>query len=342
MLHVGLDAWNLRGDRRGIGRYLSSILRAWSSDAADRVAVTLIVPEWHSWTVAADCRRAAQPMPTRVVSRRWHRRAKLDVLWFPFNGPSWLDFDLPSVASLLDASTFVLPGFDDRARQTFVNASLRCDAIVTASDFSRNELIRELALDPQRITSIHLGVRLPDEIAVPIPAGDRFVLFVGETEERKGLPTLIDAMRIVAHREPGVALVLAGKARGELPRFDGVDVRALGHVDDATLERLYRTASVLAYPSTYEGFGLPVLEAMAHGLPVVASNAGGIPEAGGDAALYVPPGDPAALARALLRVLQDDAERARYVALGLQRASQMSWGRTAEETLAVMETVARG
>ncbi|HVS47159.1 MAG TPA: glycosyltransferase family 1 protein [Verrucomicrobiae bacterium] len=342
MLHVGLDAWNLRGDRRGIGRYLSSILRAWSLAATDRVAVTLIVPEWHTWTVAADYRRAAQAMPTRVVSRRWHRHAKLDVLWFPFNGPSWLDFDLPSVATLHDASTFVLPGFDDRARQTFVNASLRCDAILTDSAFSREELIRELALDPQRITSIHLGVWLPDEIAVPLPAGDRFVLFVGETEQRKGLSTLIEAMRIVGHREPGVALVLAGKVRGELPPFLGVDVHVLGHVDDATLERLYRSASVLAYPSTYEGFGLPVLEAMARGLPVVASNAGGIPEAGGDAASYVRPSDPAALAQALLRILQDDAERARCIELGLRRVSHMGWGRTAEETLAIMEAVARG
>jgi len=336
VLRVGLDAWNLGRDRRGIGRYVTSILHAWAIEEPRRVDLVLVVPEWHTVTVASRYRRAAAPLRATVVSRRRYRRARPDVLWFPFNGPSWLDFDGPSVATLHDASTFVLPGFDDEARRTFRNAAARCDAILTDSAFSREELIRELHLAPERITAVHLGVG-PARAAAAGPTEKPFVLFVGETEERKGLGTLVEAMRAVVAAAPGVGLIIAGKVTGSLPSFDGVEVAVLGHVDDAALQRLYRTARVLAYPSTYEGFGLPVLEAMAHGLPVVASDASGIPEAGGDAAIYVPPSDPSALAAALLRALHDDAERARRIEAGRRRVAEMTWERTARETLAVLQ-----
>lgn len=338
MLRVGLDAWNLGRDRRGIGRYVGAILDAWARETPRSVEVALIVPEWHTWTVARRYRRAAGRMPARVVSRRGYRRARPDVLWFPFNGPSWSAFDGPSVATLHDASTFVLPGFGDDARRTFLAAARRCDAIITDSEFSRTELLRFLDIPPARITAIPLGVA-----AAEADGSERedVVLFVGETEERKGIATLLDAMRLLARERPGIGLVIAGRIAGALPPLDGVDVRVLGHVDDGALERLYRTAGVLAYPSRYEGFGLPVLEAMAHGLPVVASDAAGIPEAGGDAALYVPPDDPAALARALLRALGED-ERARLRAAGTARARTMTWERTARATAAVLRATAGG
>ena len=142
---------------------------------------------------------------------------------------------------------------------------------------------------------------------------------------------------VQAARDAGIGRILVVASPDSAASFDGVEVAVLGHVDDAALQRLYRTARVLAYPSTYEGFGLPVLEAMVHGLPVVASDASGIPEAGGDAAIYVPPSDPSALAAALLRALHDDAERARRIEAGRRRVAEMTWERTARETFAVLQ-----
>ena len=110
MLHVGVDAWNLPGDHRGIGRYVRSILHEWHTASRDRVSVTLIVPEWHTWTVRGRYQREAGGVPYRIVSRAQHDRAKLDVLWFPWNGCSWLEFTRPAVATLHDATNFVIPG----------------------------------------------------------------------------------------------------------------------------------------------------------------------------------------------------------------------------------------
>ncbi|HEY5341931.1 MAG TPA: hypothetical protein VIK27_12955, partial [Candidatus Aquilonibacter sp.] len=111
MIHVGVDAWNLPGDRRGIGRYLRSLLRVWRERFADRVSVSLIVPEWHTWTVRDRYRREVEGTAYPVISRALHGRAPLDVLWFPWNGCSWTNFSLPAVATLHDASNFVVPGY---------------------------------------------------------------------------------------------------------------------------------------------------------------------------------------------------------------------------------------
>jgi glycosyltransferase involved in cell wall biosynthesis len=111
----------------------------------------------------------------------------------------------------------------------------------------------------------------------------------------------------------------------------------LGHVDDAFLAQLYRECAVLAFPSRYEGFGLPVLEAMSYGAPVVASNASAIPETGGDAACYVAAGDATALATAIARVMQDGGYAAELRQRGLVHAAAFTWERTAERTLATIE-----
>ncbi len=331
MIRVGVDAWNLPGDHRGIGRYVRALLNEWQSAFADRIDPVLIVPEWHTWTVARQYRAEAGGRRYAVRSRRHHGRAKLDVLWFPFNGPSWTESSLPSVATLHDASTFVLPGFDEAARATFRLAAERCEQIITDSQFSKIELMRELHLPDSRVTAIPLGIGAPlPELPAELPAGaaGRFALFVGESDPRKGLDTLREALDKLAGEGITIPLVIAGKNS------------ALGHVDDAALAALYRACTVFVYPSRYEGFGLPVLEAMNYGAAVIASSAAAIPEAGGDAALYVPPGDAAALAEALRRVWNDQDLAAQMRERGYARVREMSWRRTAERTLEVLESAA--
>jgi glycosyltransferase involved in cell wall biosynthesis len=344
MIHLGVDAWNLPHDRRGIGRYVRALICALRDEHATEIALTLIVPEWPAWTVATRYQRELPGRALPVVSRRAARESWFDLIWFPFNGPSWDQFSGLSVATLHDASNFVLPGSDDAARATFRRAAARCAALVTDSEFSRAELARELRIAAERIRVVLPGVApLPAQpVALDIAAFGRFVLFVGETDERKGIDTFFGAARLLGERGIDVACVLVGRIVGTLPHAAGVRVHALGHVDDATLAALYRACAAFVYPSRYEGFGLPVLEAMAAGAPVVAADGSSIPEAGGDAALYASPGDERAFADALERVLRDDTLAASLRERGRARAAGMTWSRAAAALLAIFRETARG
>jgi glycosyltransferase involved in cell wall biosynthesis len=343
MLHVGVDAWNLPGDHRGIGRYVRSILREWHASFSDRIRVSLIVPEWHTWTVRARYRREAGGVPYPIVSRASHKRAGIDVLWFPWNGCSWLDFSRPAVATLHDATSFVLPNYQRDTQVIFRNAAERCRALITDSVFSAHELSRELAVPLERFTPIPLGVCVEPAGAAPsidVRELAPYVLFVGTSERRKGIVSLVAAMERVQRHDPQLRLVVAG-ARGDGLRGDeSIVMTELGYVDDSTLAALYRGAEMLAFPSRYEGFGLPVLEAMAHGTPVVASNVTAIPEAGGDAAHYFPPDDVDALAAAITRIRADTAHARALRERGLTHAAAMTWTRAAESTLGVLEHAA--
>ncbi|MFY9718521.1 MAG: glycosyltransferase family 1 protein [Candidatus Cybelea sp.] len=345
MIQLGVDAWNLPGDRRGIGRYLREILRVWHERARDRVEVTLIVPEWHTWTVQGRYLREVEPVRYNIVSRTWHRPAELDALWFPFNGCSWTDFNLPAVATLHDASNFVLPDYAPETQKIFRAAAERCRALITDSRFAQGELARELAIPPERLVPIELGVNPPRPsrfIQLDIAALQPFVLYVGTPERRKGFDTLLEAMRLLHDDYPELALVVTSWIDDD--QFDvpeNIRIEELGYVDDDTLAALYRGCTLLAFPSRHEGFGLPVLEAMSYGAPVVASNAASVPEAGGDAAAYVPPDDAKALATAMARVLVDRTYAQDLRRRGPQHASGFSWERTALRTLDVIEATLR-
>jgi glycosyltransferase involved in cell wall biosynthesis len=342
MLRIGVDAWNLPGDHRGIGRYLRSILRAWSQHESDRADVALVIPEWHTWLSAPRYHRETD-RAYRVVSRRFVDRAGLDVLWFPFNGCSWTRFSTPAVATLCDASNFVVPGYASEARRIFFNAAERCRALITLSHFSQSELARELKISPERLTPIPLGVAppLPARAVPSVDALGRFALFVGTMERRKGIDLCAEAMALVQREIPDLELVIAGEEHAECVRGIDVRYRALGYVDETTLAALYRACRVFVFPSRYEGFGLPILEAMSYGAPVIASNASSLPEAGGDAADYVAPEDPHALSRAIAAIVRDDDRAADLRRRGFARAAAMTWEKTARATLDVLEKAAR-
>ena len=345
-LRVAVDAWNLPHDRRGIGRYVRAILRSWAQNFAERVTPTLIIPDWPVWLHAAKYRSAAEAGPIAVRHRDDVRPGRFDVAWFPWNGMSWTT-EVAAVATLHDASLYALPSDDEaetrRHRAPFELAVARARRVITDSSFSRAELERYLGLAPAAVDVVHLGVEAP--VSATPAAFDgltRYALFVGEPEQRKGLDLLLAAAgRLPMGARDGLGLVLAGNGTAELsdeassPRRIG-----LGAVSDARLASLYAGAAALVYPSRYEGFGLPVLEAMAAGTPVVASDAAAIREAGGDAALYFRSGDADELALALRMVLEEPVTRESLRARGQVRAALMSWDRTARETLAILEKTA--
>lgn len=209
------------------------------------------------------------------------------------------------------------------------------------SRFVGDEVVELLGAPPERVHVVPNGidleaVRTGDAAAGRrLAGGDRYVLSLGTIEPRKDHPLLVRAFDAVAADDDDLRLVLAGadgwgtaaldEALVASPAANAGRVVRLGFVSDAERADLLAGAAALAYPSVYEGFGLPPLEAMAAGTPVVATAAGALPEVLGDAAILVPPGDVDALAAALARVIGDDAERAILVERGHRQAASWSW-----------------
>ena len=212
----------------------------------------------------------------------------------------------------------------------------------TVSAFVRDEVVDAFGVDPARMHVVPNGVSSVGggdaDAGRAAAAGAPYVLALGTAEPRKDLPTLVRAFAAVGAADPDVRLVIAGPdgwgAEALRDAITGSPVAdrivRIGWVDPAARADLLAGASVFAYPSIYEGFGMPPLEAMAARVPVVTTRAGAIPEVVGDAALVVDPGDVDALAGAIVRALSDEAERGRLVAAGASRAAMFSWDDTAE------------
>jgi len=238
--------------------------------------------------------------------------------------------------------------YHDRSARIVAGEAAR---VLVPSEATARDLAELYGVDRGRVTVIPLGVEVPDE---PDHAGARrllgelgvrgpFLLSVGTLEPRKNLPRLLDAFGEAAAELPDHWLVVVGPV-GWGPRlrptWDSVRVKLAGRVGDATLHALYQAADGLAYPSLYEGFGLPVLEAMANGLPVLTSDRSSLPEVAGGAALLVDPLDRAAIAAGLVRLAGDAALRDRLTEAGRRRAAGFSWRATAAATWATYREVA--
>src|SRR6266508_5493103 len=230
-------------------------------------------------------------------------------------------------------------------------------AVLVPSEATRRDVLSfyPLAGVEEKLTIVPGGLSAP-VAAGPLPEGIEpgFILAVGTVEPRKNYSRLLAAYRrlrsgtsvpVVIGRHAGVPqLVIAGRpgwAYGDtlLKIRAEPGVRYLGQVDEPTLEALYSSASVLAFPSLYEGFGLPLLEAMAHGLPAVIGKAGALPELAEGAALEVDPQDVDAIAAALEKLLADADLRKKLAEAGRQRASQFTWARTAELTRQILRRI---
>lgn len=240
------------------------------------------------------------------------------------------------------------------AYASLVRAALRRGSWVhTPTQFVADEVVEVFGADPARVRAVHLGVpalaRPPGPPGNPGPPGPTrppvlpawvtaYVLAVGTVEPRKDYPSLVSAFGKIAGDRPGLALVIAGGERWGRQQLDeavaacpaGDRVVRLGWVDDAQRDDLIAGASVLAFPSRYEGFGFPPLQAMAAGIPVVATRIGALEEVLGDAACLVPLGDSEALADALAHLLDDEGARQELAARGRQRASRYTWQACAE------------
>jgi glycosyltransferase involved in cell wall biosynthesis len=287
-------------------------------------------------------------LPTRA------RRDGCDLLHVQYVAPPLAR--LPLVTAIHDVSFEDVPGLFSRKTELRLKLSVRLSArrskvVITISEFTRSRLIHHYHLDPDKVVVTPLGV---DSAWGPLGAADAatrlegidlpssYVLAVGNLHPRKNIARLIGA--IGAARKAGAGdlhLVLAGQRWWRSDHIDRATesadasgwVHQLGYVADGALPALYSMATVVAYPSLYEGFGLPVVEALACGAVVVASNTTSIPEVAGSAALLVDPTDETAIAEAIARAATDEHLRDQLKAAGPERARLFSWDRCADLTV---------
>lgn len=270
-----------------------------------------------------------------------------DVLWSPANAGPWLVRNQAVTihdASVFDHPEWFTPTFAAWTRLSWKILARRARAIITVSEFSRQRLKHHLSLPDEKIHVIHNGVGEPFEPqsagrvkAVKEKYGIRkpYFLFVGTMEPRKNLRVLLQAweqLNLKTHE-----LFLAG-AEGKVFSLAG-QAESLTHILDEDLPALYSGTTAFVFPSLYEGFGLPVLEAMACGAPAITSNTTAFPEIFGDAALLIDPAKPEDITRAMQEIIENDLLANTLRERGLKKARELSWEKSAVKTEAVFKGI---
>lgn len=355
-MRIAIDGRAFSSPAGGVRRYVSELVRALLAfEPAPEIVVCgaeadAIVPEGTdrveaAWSPRGNAGWSAVGLPLTL------RRARFDVFHAPaYTAPLW--GARPLVVTLHDVSYARHPEWyphaNDPMRRAFYRTSARrADRVMTDSTFSRREIEAAYGLRADRIDVVPLAASAIFTASPDVPR-EPFVLHVGDLHERRNLPMLLDAVIDLRRSQPAAAgcrLVLAGTDRGVLAQLTAAASKAgvpdaleyAGTPSDEALRDLYRRASVFAYPSRYEGFGLPVLEAMACGAPVVASSAGSVPEVTGDAAPCIDPDDARAWREAIVALIANPARRAMASGASLRRAAVFSWAETARLTLRAYE-----
>ncbi|MBN1919665.1 MAG: glycosyltransferase family 4 protein [Anaerolineae bacterium] len=351
----------------GIHAYIINLLRQLQPDN-DLRYLALTGPGALPEGISVPVQQAKLPTHRPEIRILWEQsrlpwellRLKASLLHAPaFVGPLWAP--CPQIITILDLGFLRHPEFFRRGNRSYLQlltrfSAKRAAAIITISKFSAQEIVALLGAAPERIHVIYPGVEARFH---PLPAAEvtrfrqeqnlpeRFILYLGTLEPRKNLITLVRAFARL--RDPTLHLVLAG-GKGWLyePLFAEVErlelndrVHFPGYIPAETQTLWYNAATMLAYLSSYEGFGLPVVEALACGTPVVAANGSSLPEAAGDAALLAPTHDVDAIVASLERVLSEAPLREALRERGLKHAARFNWQAVAQQTATVYRTLVK-
>lgn len=356
-LRIGADARELLGARTGVGRYLGELLSRWTSraDAATREFV-LYAPaplalEWpHTRTQVVPGRPGTWWEQTSLAAAV--RAAALDVFFAPaYTAP--LRLGVPFAVTIHDVSFSRRPEWfrpRERFRRHLLSrsAAKRAGVIITVSEFSKAEIAEVYAVPSSKIRVIYNGVTL--RTSRPGAAREPIVLYTGSVFNRRRVPDLMAAFPQVVAHVPDARLVIAGDNRTwpfeDLHRIaarSGLTgkVTIRNYVTEAELDDLYARASVFAFLSEYEGFGLTPLEALSAGVPAVVADTPVAREIYGDAVTRVPVGDIDAIARELVRLLTSREAADAQLAAAPAVLARYSWDRAATDTLAAIEEIAR-
>jgi glycosyltransferase involved in cell wall biosynthesis len=375
-MHIGLNAHllslqeNYRG--AGINWYIYNLLQHLPSADPDlRYTAFLCEPQfspppglqlWRPhWSTTAPLRRMMWEQLAAPFALRRHGIDLFHAMAFvaPLSSPC------PTVVTVLDLSFFRYPSAFTTGKRLYLQLMTRLSArraaqVIAISDSTRRDVIATLGISPSRVQTVYCGI---DERFRALPPSqieafrgqkglpDRFILFLGTIEPRKNVTHLVEAFARLCARHPNAAadlyLVIAG-AKGWLfePLFAkvsslGLEDRVLfpGYVPEKEKEWWYNAATCFCYPSLYEGFGLPPLEAMACGVPVITSDTSSLPEVVGEAGLMRPPQDIDALSTALHQVMGDPDLRAILSEQGKKQAAKFSWAQAAQQTAQIYRRV---
>jgi alpha-1,3-rhamnosyl/mannosyltransferase len=372
MMRLLLDARVVKGELTGVETYTIELLRRLAGRAGlEKRGKGQDGDRYGGEGVTALCREPSQATLVRKLvdprlpialadrqlqfaPRRWLRQhGPFDLLHCPtplfpfFRKPP----GLPLVCTVHDVTPRFAPQWHRRSHGVYFRWILpllfpMVDHFVADSQATADDLRRWYRVSGRPVTVVPLASRYAPVLEAAPKLS--YFLAVGTIEPRKNLENTVRGFLAFKQRHPADnhQLVIAGRGGwGQVAwraiAEDRSDIRWTGYVDDVTLGNLYREARALVYPSLYEGFGLPVLEAMALGCPVVTTRLSSLPEVGGDAVVYVDPHDPTAIGEAIGRLAFEPAFAESLAVRGLERAGQFDWDRTAEETLAVYESVVR-
>lgn len=300
----------------------------------------VVVPEVRGGPSTA-ARVKTLALATMLAPRIRRSLASASVVHYPFTVPAPAPArDQAFVQSLLDVQHLDLPHLFSKAelayrRHFYEGAARRADAVITISEFAKSRMITLLDLPADKIHVAHLGVD-PEQFQPNLGDRENFVLYPARGWQHKNHARLISAMEVVRRTMPGLQLVLTGgglETLGNLP--DWVDRRGLVSADE--LKELYRRAGILVFPSLYEGFGLPPLEAMASGCPVAAADSGSIPEVCGEAAALFDPTDVDAIAAGILDAFD---RRQELSTAGLTQVARFPWDRCRDAHLTLYRSFA--
>lgn len=353
-MRVAFDISAMRGRKTGIGAYSEQLLNALHEHAPQVETVAL------EDDASENQRTDKRIWREQFLLPRLAQNANADLLHLTgFAAP--LRSRVPVILTVMDLIGVLFPNnFPPASRfywSRYLPFTLRgARHLITLSEHTKRDVIQLAKIPPARISVIACGFdsryRVINDKSLLESAGarlklpDRYFLFISTLEPRKGIDTLVSAFAEIAARVPE-QLVLVGK-RGWYYETLFAQVRAMNlesrlrfmdYLDDADLPIVYNLATAFVFPSRYEGFGLPPLEAMACGVPVISSNASSLPKVVGDAGILLPPDDVTGLANAMLNLSHDESRRAHLRQLGLARAAQFSWQRGAIETAALYERI---
>ncbi|MGH9326788.1 MAG: glycosyltransferase family 4 protein [Terriglobia bacterium] len=254
----------------------------------------------------------------------------------------------------LSARNYSTPSFQRKFSKLLIEAARRAARIITPSEYTASELHRHTGTAKEKIRIIAEGVDLPTVLLSPqlrrkererrVGKGQELILLVGVLQTRKNTLGALRALERLPAKYSMVSVGGEGYGSEAIQEYAskhnlGGRIKFIGHASREELSVLYQAATLLLFPSFEEGFGLPVLEAMAHGLPVVASRTSSLPEVGGEAAAYIDPHNEEEIAETVQKVAADQALRQRMMQAGMARAKEFSWRRAAAMTLAVYEEV---
>ena len=352
-MRIAFDVSPLSHEPTGIGNYIRGSLAALVEAAGDRHEIIAFAPTSPEGLRRIPEALAGLPLTTKLRllplahywRQAWSRVGRPPVERFlgPVDVLHYTDWMFPpqrsGVRSTMIHDLVPLHHRDWVTRRTYSMHSAKyrdavnCDTVFVNSEYTRGDVIRTLKLDAARV-----HVAAPGVDGAFGPDGERadlgapYVLTVATLEPRKNLQVLVDAHRLLGGR---LLLAVVGSAGwGEQPALEAPGIRLLGRQSDEELARLYRGAAVVAYPSRFEGFGIPIVEAMASGVPVVASSHESMNEAAGDVALRAGPDDPEAWAAALLEA---SSRREELGQRGLEHARRFTWRTVGETMLAAWE-----